>query len=251
MRALLAAFLIAAVPLSILAERPVPDSQQESKTGDITPIFYSSLRSSVPTFLSADVTILPDGQLNTDLMDDRARFVMNSILSAHQEGCVEIEENWIDRVNPPDRSSLGKAVGTSALILEGRVVGRDYGFYQGYVPGQLLEIETEEVLRGNALAKHFIFVPIGTFTAGPYTFCKTDSRLPEPPDLGDRVLLLIHRLLGPEEPFLDLYDDSSLIVLPEQGAARLPASLRTVDAPGLTRADLLSEVKRELRGQEN
>lgn len=243
MRRRFIAVLVLVTAVAAVGQPPAEEVRGEARSrevGDIPPVLYTTLRTASPTFVTADVAIGPDGELNEKLLSPLARTVLGNLLRDHQGGCVEYQEVWVQRVNPADRSSLAKAVRASQLILEASVTARDYGFYDGDIPGQLLEIETDQVIRGRALDRHFIFVPVGRFDAGPYTFCKTDSRLPEPPDIGDRVLLLIPEIGDPEEPLLDLHDEFSLIVLDDGGGVGLPKGF---SRSGLTRDELIGKVK--------
>jgi len=254
MRSLLVALLVILSPLPVLADRPVPERHGQEEVEDIPPILYSAIWSPAPTFISADVAIEPDGKLNTDVLDDVSVVGLSTLLDNFKRGaldrddCVPYGPVYVDRVNPPDRSSITAAARTSRLILEGTVAGRDYGFYRGHVPGQLLKVETRQVIKGDRLLDwYYVFYPVGRFKAGPYTFCKTDPRLPAPPELGQQVLLLIPEVADPGEPVLDLRDENSIIVLDEKGEAHLPESFSRTEAGRLTREQVLSEIRTVVR----
>jgi len=97
--------------------------------------------------------------------------------------------------------------------------------------------------------RHFVFVPVGDFILDGKRICKTDERFPDPPHVGDNVLLLAPN--GPnwqqkqDEPFLDLQDDSGLVTLRSNSTASLPARFRR-GRPELSAAraeDILARVR--------
>lgn len=217
--------------------------------GEIPPILYSTVYNEIATFVSADVAIEPDGSVNARVLDPTAQVVIRNNLQAHSGGCVLIEEVYVSSVNPADRSTLRRALRTSELVIRATVVARDYGFFQGPIPGQLLKVEVEEAIRGAARDWYYVFYPVAEFQAGPYRICKTDSRMPDPPGIGEQVLLMIPSVEDPSEPFLELGDEHSVVVLDGEGLARLPATFREGRAdPVPKREDILKEV-RQLTGR--
>lgn len=237
------------VPLGFAHAGGAREADRQSDGPKIPPVLYSSLLDSAPVFVTAEAAIDARGELNTALLDPRAQSVLGNLtsdpwLTRREKDCIEVEEHWVERVNPTDRSSLRKAARTADLVLEAVVLSKDYGFTVAGLPGQLLEVRVEEVLRGPAeLDSYFIFMPVGTFRAGPYTFCKSDSRFPAPPSPGDRVLLLIPSVPNPAEPFLDLRDEHSLVVIKGSGEVDLPRSFALAADRPLTRAELMTEIR--------
>lgn len=236
-----------AVPTS--AEQVSPQSA-EVISPDIPPILNSSLHRTGPTFVSAGVAIDASGELNATVLDEDSLRRLGTHLDNYRRGalertdCVPYGPVWVSRVNPVDRSSLRAAARTSQLVLEGTVVGRDYGFYEGDIPGQLLKVATERVMRGDSqLDWYYVFYPVGEFEAGPYTFCKTDDRYPAPPEIGDRVLLLVPEPGEPGEPFLPVEAAESIVVLGKSGEARLPKSFGEGEERRWSRSKVLSEVR--------
>jgi hypothetical protein len=139
----------------------------------------------------------------------------------------------------------------------------DYGFHF-YVPGKLLRIALGEVLKGNALLdSYYIFFPVAEFSAGPYRICKTDSRYPKAPDIGDELLIMVPgtRTRSSTDPFLELEEASSVVVIPKVGAPDLPAVFKESDAEKSaadkesaaafkSRAELVAAVRRALSKKE-
>lgn len=93
-------------------------------------------------------------------------------------------------------------------------------------------------------------MPVGRFTVGGVTICKTDGRYAEPPAIGDKVFLFVGK---PEDSSGD--DAGDVITVALDGALRLPrqyvageqrATLRA-SAPR-SESDLLARIQ-ALRGK--
>lgn len=208
-------------PGSAWAERPLLERE------GIPPVVFVQLplRSlDHPMFVSASVAITDDGELNTDLFAPDVARIINRYYERHDpvRGCITLDEFYEEWAGSADRSTIEKAAQTAELVLVAEVVGRDYGF-QHMIPGQLLRVRPERVLKGTApLAHYLVFLPVGTFQSGPYRFCKTDSRYPEPPEIGERVLLLVPVGGDPQEPYLDLRTEASIVTVDAGGKVDLP-----------------------------
>lgn len=236
---LLIPFLVEAAP----SENKVVTAPGEG----IPPVVFARLphrSADHPAFVSASAAFAADGMVNTALFAPSAGAMLGRQLDRVDplRDCIVLDEFYVDRVNPPDRSTLAKAVQTSELILQTEVVSRDYGF-ESSVPGQLLRVRPVEVFKGEApLPHYFVFLPVGTFEAGPHRFCKTDYRYPEPPEIGEQVLLLVPEVASREEPYLALDSEASIIAADEDGTVRLPLPFRDEVADGAT-VELASVVR--------
>lgn len=218
------------VPL--LVEAAPPEKQVVARPGEgIPPVVFARLphrSADHPAFVSASAAFSADGEVNAALFAPSTGAMLGRQLDRVDplRDCIVLEEVYVDRVNPPDRSTLPKAVHTAELVLRAEVVSRDYGF-ETSVPGQLLRVRPVEVYKGEApLAHYFVFLPVGTFEAGPHRFCKSDYRYPEPPEIGDHVLLLVPELSSKEEPYLALDSEASIIAVDQDGSVRLPLLFR-------------------------
>jgi hypothetical protein len=206
---------------------------------DIPPVLFTTLPQvdpSYPTFVAASAAISSDGKIDSDLFHPHAVRSLESLLAVESAtGCNELGPVYWELTNVPDRSTLRLAARTSQLTLVGRVVEREYGFHF-FEAGQLLSIEVEEVIRGDApLDRYYYFHPIGDFQAGPYRICKSDSRYPEPPAIGDRVLLMVPRpVTDPSEPYLELETPEGVVVLAADGEIRLPDRFRPQKEEGVS-----------------
>lgn len=229
-QSLLAALALLLLPLAATAEHRKSEQKEvpEVVSAHIPPILFARLPHrdpSFPVFVSASTAIDEDGEIDTSLFSEEAVERLERLLAAFDPAsrCIVVEEFYESVVNPPDRSSIEKAARTAALIIVGEVVGRDYGF-QHFLPGQVLRMRLERVVKGSAKLDHYlVFLPVGTFTAGPHKFCKTDYRYPKAPELGERVVLFIPAVDSPREPFLDLRSESSIITVHRNDNVDLPS----------------------------
>jgi len=214
--------LSAAVPVSCLAETPASESSEANRptrAEDLpTTLYRSGASHSYPSWVSAELAIDPDGEINANPIHPQA---VSTIISLVKEpvvdGCVElgnVYESWVD---PPNRGDLQNGVAASELVLLGTVVGAAPGF-QHSTPGQLLAIEPSRFFRAeHELDRYFTFFPVARFRAGPYEFCKTDTRVPIEPSVGDEVLLMVFTVNDPRAPYVDSRDEFSFVILPSAG----------------------------------
>ncbi len=211
-----------------------------------------------PVWVSATAAIEPSGKIHQELFFPAAkRTIEGYFTSEPRNGCFRVEEHYEALVNPADRSSLDKAVEHSAFILVGRITATAFGFNQ-YLPGQLLQVEPSEVLQGEALLdRYYVFYPAGTFVAGPYAICKTDRRYPRIPEIGDEVLLMIPEMHSLTDPYLELEEAFSIVVIRDSNIPDVPAVFKHSDADASeikgslstvpkNKEDLIESVKRTL-----
>lgn len=128
------------------------------------------------------------------------------------------------------RASLKDLVENSLGIVRGTVTGVDQGFAVGN-PGLLLEVRVDEWLkRSPKIADSdvlYLPYPVAEFEVGGYRFCKTDSRWPEPPRVGDRVLLLPYRTPYDTADQMIVPDpDGFEVILEREGGIALPRQLK-------------------------
>lgn len=232
---------------------PVLEGQQE-----LPEVLYNSdTFVQAPVWVSAAAAIDSDGAVNDELFADSLREIIESFFAQPNKGdCYVVEEIFESRINPPNRSTLALAVESSELVLMGRITAADYGFHF-YSPGMLLRIEPSEVLHGRApLDFYYVFFPVGNFTAGPYRICKSDSRYPRAPQVGDELLIMAPaRIRLPNDPFLELEEASSVVVVPGDAKPDLPTvfkeSAKAKSTPSIgSKSDLVVAVKEALSKKE-
>lgn len=198
--------------------------------GDLPQVLYTALTKhdpAYPTFVAGDAAINPDGSINQKLIPPSAMSTLRGILDQQPvDGCIRTEEVWWDEMGVPERPTLKLAAERSDLIVLGKVVAREAGF-RFFEAGQLLEVKVQEVIRGHARPDHyFVFVPVADFKAGPYRICKIDRRYVAPPDVGERVVLLVPRGQDVDDEYVDVVDGSGLVVLDEGDRVRLPRTFQ-------------------------
>lgn len=197
--------------------------------GTIPPVLFSAadeFNPSYPVFVSASAAVDEDGDFDPSFFHPHVIDRLKHLLSEEWliDGCYRHSQFYFDELGIPDRSTLKRAIENSPVVAIAEVVARDYGF-QDITPGQLLEVKIKEGLKGSLpLRSYFIFLPVGEFGAGPFRICKTDPRYPEPPLIGEKILVMVPRQVnGSEERFLHLANSQGLVVLEDDNGVRLPS----------------------------
>jgi len=218
-------------------------------SAEIPPVMYANLDfdRTYPTWVDATAAVGSDGQLDKDLFHPDHLLVLEHLLETPEDpetGCILMEEVFESWINPPDRSSVSKAANHSALVFFGKVLSISQGFDRG-VPGHMVEISPEQVLKGAAeLETYYVFLPVGEVQVGPHNICKKDYRYPQPiPEPGDELLLMVPRV-AEAEPYLDLVYSTSFALLPQEGGVYLSKEYEETDTEQLkSAADLRNEVR--------
>jgi hypothetical protein len=231
---------------SSLTDKPLPKVLSQ-------PLYKSSL----PVWVEASIAVLANGDLNQELLGaDAVRILKNQLREPRGRECTQFTEVYDSVPNPPVRGDIPSATRTAALVVEGKVTGRSFGF-RGDIPGQLLRVRVEEVFKGGVPKgeDRFVFLPVATFQAGPYRICKTDQRYPTPPEPGERVLLFIPFVKEAQAPFLELFDDGGLVTVRADEKAALPGRfLRNAQSqkrtPPTTEAEVVAQIRDTLRADE-
>ena len=177
-------------------------------------------RPASPVWTSAEAVAMPGGAINWSLLGDRAHMIYESVLrntprlvvespgeepkydpdsSGMRPECVYYGAAHFDYPNSPTEKTLDDVFKNAQAVLRGRVVEMTPGFYLGE-PNTLLTVSLEKsIRRSKAFAKgstFYVVYPKARFAIGDITFCKTDTKFPYAPKVGDRVLLL--PLHGPQ-----------------------------------------------------
>ena len=166
-----------------------------------------------PAWISASVGVNAKGGLNMEALPmGLRRSAQRQIESGEyqKQGCIQTLEVEVDL--PPDlkaRGTFRDLTRNSQGILRGTVTDMDPGFGSYGSPALLLEVKVEERMKGSAHIADAPYIyfeyPVAAFEAGGYRFCKKDSRWPEPPELGDSVMLF---------PYLHPVDEAAQIIVP-------------------------------------
>jgi hypothetical protein len=212
-----------------------------------------------PFWIEKSMILNPDRSVNTDLVSPSGAAEIDALRrTPAKDGCVRIGAEPEDAMGVPSRGTIEEGTRNSRLLVLGKVTERAYGF-KGYIPGQLLRVVPEEILKGvpRDVPAYFVFIPVGAFHLGAMPLCKTDDRFADPPQVGDEVLLFAPA--GPDrhddtrEPFLELEDENGLVTIHSNDGVSLPRGWRsegsTKSSP-LTREGLLERVRLATKSQD-
>lgn len=204
-----------------------------------------------PIWVEASKVFRPDGSVDSALIPVEGQRMLAALMTkAPDNGCVRVGPFFEDIVNPPERNSIEQATRNSRLVLRGRVSENAYGV-SGYIPGQLLRVVPEETIKGKPrdVEAYYVFIPMGRFKLGNVAVCKTDSRYPDPPRVGDEVLLFVPDepswQADQSEPYLELLDDGGIATIHANATLSLPKRLRTSNPTTsvMTPDDFLARVR--------
>ena len=154
---------------------------------------------SAPIWVSAAAAGSEKGGLNAELLPELDRFVERLKTMDTGEDCLYFGVSEI--TGPREAGFLAEGnleeLGRNALtILEGRVGAIEVGFY-AQQPGAVLEVQVDEIVRGNpaftAGQTIYLHYPQARFSVGDLEVCKEDGRFPPRPESGDRVLVFALR----------------------------------------------------------
>jgi hypothetical protein len=181
-----------------------------------------------PLFLAASEVFGPDGLLRKDapLSPSAERALHDFLTQPRADGCVRVQEAYVDYINAPSRRNLVEAIANADFVMETRVTNREYGFLDG-VPGQLLCLKPASTLKGavaEAYPRYFVFVPVADFEVGGVHFCKTDVRYGAAPAIGDTLFVLgDNRFVSSE--FINTVSEAGYIRVTGRGDVIVPKSL--------------------------
>jgi hypothetical protein len=182
-----------------------------------------------PAWVAADRVLTPSGEVDPALFSVSDRFIISGALQQPpREGCIrwgheqEVEEITVGSKKAV-RQNLASTAKSAGWVFSATVTARATGFNSS-VPGTLLEVVPEETFKGprDRAGIHYVFFPVGTFSLGRVTICKTDERYPALPEVGERVLLFIDLFWRNEGRFLWTGYDTGIITITRNGEISLP-----------------------------
>jgi hypothetical protein len=164
-------------------------------------------------WVSASSAVDAQGHLIRDSLPGLARIGLEQQLASgdyRTNQCVTFLGTVADHAGPVMRhSSLKELTQNSVAILRGTVTDIDQGFAVGQ-PALLLEVQVAERIKDTGKFPDFprIYIPYfkAEFKVGEYRFCNRDSRWPDPPKIGDELLLF---------PYRAPYDDAGQVLVPD------------------------------------
>lgn len=188
-------------------------------------------------WISARSVLNSKGELNLEALPPGLRIAAQRQIESgdyQKQGCIQTLQVNVEL--PPDlgaRGTLGDLARNSLAILRGTVTAIDQGFGSYGTAALLLEVQVDERVKGSVkiVDAPYVYVeyPVASFEAGGYRFCKKDSRWPEPPEIGDRLMLFPYMPPGDEggqviAPFPDAFE--VIFERKRDGALALPKALR-------------------------
>ncbi len=148
-----------------------------------------------PIFVAAELTVLPDGQINRAFFpDEYLADGFELFLSREQtDGCI-LARDTTDALSrsPGSHQDLASAIGATDNVIEAEVSGSRLGFTFER-PGTLIRLDVMAVLKGSAPAEtKYIHFPVGDLDVGGTRICARSSIWGELPRVGDRVIVLFN-----------------------------------------------------------
>lgn len=198
----------------------------------------------VPSWVDASRVLTPAGEIDGTLFDSLSgQLIALTLQQREVDGCIATgapirtpihisDDTGASLI--PSRSTLDEAFRASELVFEGEVTGRSYGF-SGSIAGQLLRLVPVKTFKDTLAVQrqYFVFLPIGRVKVGDKTICKVDPSYPEPPALGDRVVILLANGFREDNQYLSVPDAKGIVVFKKDGSVSLPEAFRPhgVSAP--------------------
>jgi len=199
-------------------------------------------------WLSADMLVSRYGGLllaQHELLDQSWGDELSAALENQSEECLEIGPGSYASYSRPE--TFSDAVTMAAAIIHGIVTGIAGGFYAGMHPGLLIQVEVQEWVRrrpGYPEAPYvYFYYPVGDFRVGSIRICKRAPRWPDPPEVGDEVLLFPRvEPMDPEGIMAIITTDGEEMVIGNPAGIRISAALSEIEE--FRTATSIQELKR-------
>ncbi|MEM8962148.1 MAG: hypothetical protein AAGD38_11765 [Acidobacteriota bacterium] len=129
--------------------------------------------------------------------------------------------------------SLRESTRENQRIIRLRVTGKEMGLHWSHYPATLFRALPVETIHGAVLDREVVYFafPIGDMEIRGYQYCKTDHRFPQPPGVGDEVILFVEeRILRHHDTYIELDSEPEIIILRANGTVDLaPQYVENVD----------------------
>ena len=245
------------------AARPLPQDVSGGP-GHLPKVHYIPSRvadSPYPFWVDASMVLKADGSPNTALLHPGAVSLIQDLRkSTLVNGCIPVGHYFDSSGFASDRDTPQQGAQSSRLVILGTVTEKEYGI-AGTQPGQLLRVTPDEIIKGqgrHGVDAYYVFMPVGNFKIGNLSLCKTDDEYPDPPAVGDQVLLFAPDQWdwqqNENDPYLNLLDASGIVTLHSNGQVSLPKRFRDHLKAGATprsAEDLLANVRTAAAHQES
>lgn len=230
-------------------------SVQPARSGEIPELLHiENAGTRYPAWVAANRVLTGSGEVDPALFSPADQHIISESLQLPpREGCIRWgHEQELETVGPETgkRKNLASTAKNAGWVFSATVRSSAPGF-NGSVPGTLLEVVPDETFKGprDRTRPHYIFFPVGTFSLGRVTICKTDDRYPRLPEVGERVLLFIDLFWRNEGRFLWTGDDTGIVTITRSGEISLPKRYLKTE-PGLAageEGDLLQFIRRSVK----
>jgi hypothetical protein len=224
---MITSLLLGGAPYPAWAAGGLPEARQGHPEQAIPEVIHLEEDPPHALWVSAEAAFDSAGHLNTSLIHPHYLSTLQNHLSIPPEdGCIRLTEFFVDAPGNTDRTSPEKFVKNARFVLHAKVTDTAYGFKLS-APGQLLRLRPLAFLKGEKEAhdSYFVFFPVAAFQAGGRRICKTDSRFPAVPAVGDEIILSLPYRPDPGSAYLsaDIWGPDSFITL-GSGRVSLPGS---------------------------
>lgn len=230
-----------------------------SEEGKVPDVLYLHGNRPFPSWVAAEKIFTSEGALNSALLSPSTRHGIAKAMEFPRQGdCILVTDQGESGqlVEGPDskpRNDLASTTRSSDWVFTARVTALAPGF-NGPIPGTLLQVVPEDVLKGptDRVGEYYVFMPAGTVKAGKFKFCKRNPRYSDLPEVGERVLLLINLFYVNQGKLLLTGNESGIITIHRDGKVSLPEKYRHNDkalAKG-TAEDLLRFIQEALEEEE-
>jgi len=228
--------LIAAVCVSALLAAPVATAlwpQEEwgdERAGKIPiPSRIGDLWVSAEMLISRNDSLLLAAY---PMIDQRWSAELAAALEYPPEQCLEIGPG--SYASYARLETFSEAVTTAAAIIHGTVVGIAGGFHAGMHPGLLIQVEVQEwVKRKSGYPETpyvYFYYPVGDFRLGSIRICKKTPGWPDPPEVGDEVLLSPQVTpMDPEGIMAIVTTDGEEMVIGNPAGIRISSALSEIE----------------------
>lgn len=199
-----------------------------------------------PFWVSKEMAFGPHGELEKKLFHpDRWQTLKDLLAGPQIDGCVRLEEVYLEYVDRQPRNSVNAALESAELVIHGKVTGRADGFDIG-LPATLIRLEVLDLVKGSSELREVFFAwPIATFSVAGKRICKTDYRYADLPEEGDEVIAFVRQTVPETFAMLQIESPGDVIVLKPERIVYPSTMTRDAEASAAnltTRTQLLQKL---------
>ncbi|MEM8962149.1 MAG: hypothetical protein AAGD38_11770 [Acidobacteriota bacterium] len=159
------------------------------------PATLGSLSTGHPFWVRADLVFQRSGEVESSLLDSSLSKTLEARLGLFTQGnCIDQKLLTVVNTNVPEVrwNSLEEAIDKTPNIIKGKVLDAAPGLLSESL-GTLARLGEIEFLKKHPLldasSEYFLHIATARFDVDGDTFCVEDPRLPDPPNIGDEVIV--------------------------------------------------------------